>query len=115
MSNEWSLTRVFDVVGDTIPDHEMVVWGDERRTFADALARADALAAHLRERGLGIHRDREELENWECGQDRVAVLMHNRPEHIESILACWRARAVPCNVNYQYTCLLYTSPSPRDS
>ncbi len=29
--------------------------------------------------------------------------MHNRPEHVESILACWRARAVPCNVNYQYT------------
>ncbi len=31
------------------------------------------------------------------------MLMHNRPEHIETILACWRARAVPCNVNYQYT------------
>ena len=47
--------------------------------------------------------ERAELENWECGQDRVAVLMHNRPEHVESILACWRARAIPCNVNYQYT------------
>jgi len=29
--------------------------------------------------------------------------MHNRPEHVETILACWRARVVPCNVNYQYT------------
>ena len=29
--------------------------------------------------------------------------MHNRPEHIETILGCWRARAIPCNVNYQYT------------
>jgi 3-oxocholest-4-en-26-oate---CoA ligase len=101
--NEYSLTRVFDVVGTTIPDHEMVVWGDVRRTFGDALTRADALAAHLRERGLGIHRERSELENWECGQDRVAVLMHNRPEHVETILGCWRARAIPCNVNYQYT------------
>jgi 3-oxocholest-4-en-26-oate---CoA ligase len=100
---EWSLTRVFDVVGDTIPDRDMIVWGDVRRTFGDALTRADALAAHLRERGLGVHRERAELENWECGQDRVAILMHNRPEHVESILACWRARAVPCNVNYQYT------------
>jgi len=103
VSNEWSLTRVFDVVGSTIPDREMVVWGDVRRTFGDALTRADALAAYLRERGLGIHRERAELENWECGQDRVAVLMHNRPEHVESILGCWRARAIPCNVNYQYT------------
>ena len=81
----------------------MIVWGDVRRTFGDALTRADALAAHLHERGLGVHRERAELENWECGQDRVAILMHNRPEHVESILACWRARAVPCNVNYQYT------------
>jgi fatty-acyl-CoA synthase len=101
--SDWSLTGVFDVVGSTIPDREMVVWGDVRRTFGDALARADALGAFLRERGLGIRRERAELENWECGQDRVAVLMHNRPEHVETILACWRARAVPCNVNYQYT------------
>jgi fatty-acyl-CoA synthase len=101
--SNWSLTGVFDVVGSTIPDREMVVWGDVRRTFGDALARADALGAFLRERGLGIRRERAELENWECGQDRVAVLMHNRPEHVETILACWRARAVPCNVNYQYT------------
>jgi fatty-acyl-CoA synthase len=101
--SNWSLTGVFDVVGSTIPDREMVVWGGVRRTFGDALARADALGAFLRERGLGIHRERAELENWECGQDRVAVLMHNRPEHVETILACWRARAVPCNVNYQYT------------
>ena len=39
MSNEFSLTRVFDIVGDTIPDHEMVVWGDVRRTFGDTLRR----------------------------------------------------------------------------
>ena len=29
--------------------------------------------------------------------------MHNRPEHVEAILGCWKARVVPCNVNYQYT------------
>jgi fatty-acyl-CoA synthase len=103
VSGEWSLTRVFDVVGSTIPEREMVVWGEVRRTFGDALARAEALAAHLRQRGLGLHRERADLQNWECGQDRIAVLMHNRPEHVETILGCWRARAVPCNVNYQYT------------
>jgi acyl-CoA synthetase (AMP-forming)/AMP-acid ligase II len=102
-NTEWSLTRVFDVVGSTIPDRDMVVWGDARRTFGDVLTRADALAAHLRAQGLGLHKERAELAPWECGQDRVAVLMHNRPEHVETILACWRARAVPCNVNYQYT------------
>jgi fatty-acyl-CoA synthase len=103
VTTEWSLTQVFDIVGSTIPDREMIVWGDVRRTFGDALSRADALAAHLRAQGLGLHRERAELENWECGQDRVAVLMHNRPEHVETILGCWRARTIPCNVNYQYT------------
>ena len=29
--------------------------------------------------------------------------MYNRPEHVESILGCWKARVVPCNVNYHYT------------
>jgi acyl-CoA synthetase (AMP-forming)/AMP-acid ligase II len=103
VSTEWSLTRVFDVVGRAIPDREMIVWSDVRRTFRDALARADALAAHLHASGMGLHRERSDLEPWECGQDRIPVLMHNRPEHVEAILACWRARAVPCNVNYQYT------------
>ena len=102
-TTEWSLTRVFDVVGAAIPERDMIVWGDVRRTFGDALARADALAAHLRSQGLGLFRERADLAPWECGQDRVAVLMHNRPEHVEAILGCWRARAVPCNVNYQYT------------
>ena len=34
--SEWSLTQVFDVVGTTIPDRDMIVWGDVRRTFGDA-------------------------------------------------------------------------------
>ena len=29
--------------------------------------------------------------------------MHNTPEHVISIVACWKARLVPCNVNYHYT------------
>ena len=29
--------------------------------------------------------------------------MYNRPEHVEAILGCWKARVVPCNVNYHYT------------
>ena len=31
------------------------------------------------------------------------MLLHNRPEHVEALLGCWRARAVPFNVNYRYT------------
>jgi fatty-acyl-CoA synthase len=103
MAAEWALADVFDVVCRAIPDRELVVWGDVRETYRDFRTRASAVAAHLRERGFGAHREPAELQPWECGQDRIAVLMHNRPEHLEAILACWQARAVPCNVNYQYT------------
>jgi fatty-acyl-CoA synthase len=102
-STEWSLTRVFDVVGDTIPDREMVVWGEVRRTFREIIGRSSSFATFLRDRGFGARRERADLQPWQSGQDHVPVLMHNRPEHIESIFGCWRARAVPCNVNYQYT------------
>ena len=82
----------------------MIVWRDERRTFGEVATRSDALARFLRSRGLGaVTRPELTLARWECGQDRVAVLMHNRPEHVESILGGWKARVVPCNVNYHYT------------
>ena len=98
------MTRVFDVVGAAIPERDMVVWGDVRRTFGDALDAGRRCSPRTcAAEGLGLHRERADLQPWECGQDRVAVLMHNRPEHVETILGCWRARAVPCNVNYQYT------------
>ncbi|MFA5885544.1 MAG: AMP-binding protein [Acidimicrobiia bacterium] len=103
MAREWSLGDVHEVVASAIPERDMIVWGDHRRTFGEVAARSRALARFLRGRELGACRDRASLERWECGQDRVAVLGHNTPEHVEAILACWKARVVPCNVNYHYT------------
>jgi fatty-acyl-CoA synthase len=42
------------------------------------------------------------LERWECGQPTVALLLYNCPEYIEAMLGCYRARAVPFNVNQHY-------------
>ena len=81
----------------------MIVWGDDRRTYGQIAERSRALAGYLHSRQLGAFRDRRDLARWECGQDRVALLMYNRPEHVEAILGCWKARVVPCNVNYHYT------------
>src|SRR5439155_10481119 len=52
--------------------------------------------------GKGSPRERGELERWECGQATVALLLFNCPEYIESMLGCFRARAVPFNVNQHY-------------
>jgi 3-oxocholest-4-en-26-oate---CoA ligase len=102
-AREWSLAQVHEVVAAAVPDREMIVWGDVRRTYREIAERSSALAALLRDRGFGVFRARAQLEPWQCGQDRIAVLVHNRPEHVEAILGCWKARVVPCNINYQYT------------
>jgi acyl-CoA synthetase (AMP-forming)/AMP-acid ligase II len=99
---EWSLAGVHDVVAAAAPDRDMVVWTSVRRTYGEVLARTRALATFLAGRGIGIRRERAELERWECGQDPVALLLNNCPEYLEAMFGCYRARAVPFNVNQHY-------------
>ena len=100
---EWCLSAVQDVIAAAGPEREMLVWGAVRRRFGAVRRRTGGLAGFLVERGLGVRRERSELERWECGQSTVALVMHNRCEYVESMLACYRARAVPFNVNHHYT------------
>jgi 3-oxocholest-4-en-26-oate---CoA ligase len=100
---EWSLAAVHDVVSAAVPDREMVVWGERRLTHGEGARRTRRFGAFLEAQGLGLERERGDLARWECGQAPVALLLHNGPEYLESMLACWRARAVPFNVNQHYT------------
>jgi fatty-acyl-CoA synthase len=100
---EWSLPGVLDVVTAAAPDRDMLVWTSVRRSFAVVQERTRRLAAFLGDRGLGVQRDRADLERWECGQSRVAILLSNCPEYVETMLGAYRARAVPYNVNHHYT------------
>src|SRR5262245_17032115 len=102
-STEWSLPAVHDVLAATVPDREMLVCGPTRRTFAEVAARTRSVAAFLGAAGLGVRRERDQLGRWECGQDTVALVLRNCPEYVETMLACYRARAVPFNVNHHYT------------
>jgi acyl-CoA synthetase (AMP-forming)/AMP-acid ligase II len=99
---EWSLVGVHDAVAAAAPDRDALVWGTTRRTNRELQTRSSGLAAFLQTRGVGLRRERDELERWECGQDRVALLLHNCPEYVETMLGCYRARAVPFNVNQHY-------------
>jgi fatty-acyl-CoA synthase len=99
---EWSLPAAFDVVAAAAPERSALVWKDTRRTYAEVAARTRSLAAFLARHGLGVRRERRDLERWECGQATVALVLHNCPEYIEAMLGCYRARAVPFNVNQQY-------------
>jgi 3-oxocholest-4-en-26-oate---CoA ligase len=102
MSIEWSLSDTFEVLADAAADRDMLVWKDVRRTYAEVAARARNLAGFFASRGIGARRERSELERWECGQATVALLLYNCPEYIEAMFGCFRARAVPFNVNQHY-------------
>jgi fatty-acyl-CoA synthase len=100
--SEWTIGAVLDAIADVAPDRVMTVCGDRRSTFGQGAERTRRLANFLAGAGLGAHRERENLQNWECGQDRVALIMHN-DLYPDMMIGCLKARTVPVNINYNYT------------
>ncbi|MGX9673438.1 acyl-CoA synthetase [Mycobacterium sp. HM-7] len=100
--SEWTLGAVLDAIADVVPDRLMTVCGDRRSTYAQVSDRTRRLSNFLAGRGFGVHRERESLQRWECGQDRVALIMHN-DMYPDMLIGCLKARVVPVNVNHQYT------------
>ncbi len=78
------------------------VFRDHRQTRHELAVRTDALARHLHAAGLGCHDERSGLAGHESGQDHLGIYMHNRVEYLEAMLAAWKARVAPFNVNYRY-------------
>ena len=74
---------------DAVPDRTALILGDRRMTFAELEARANRLAHHLASEGVGRN-------------DHVAVYSYNSFEYVEVMLAAYKLRAVPINVNYRY-------------
>jgi 3-oxocholest-4-en-26-oate---CoA ligase len=100
--SEWTIGAVLDVIAEVVPDRAITVCGERRRTFAEAADRTRRLANYLAANGFGAHRERAALQNWECGQDRVALVMHN-DLYVDMVVGCLKARTAPVNVNYNYT------------
>jgi fatty-acyl-CoA synthase len=99
---DWSLAAVLDVVTEAVPDRDMVVWEDRRLSYSQVQQRSTLLARYLADHGLGVLQERPELERWECGQSRVAIVLSNCPEYLEAVIASFRARCAPYNVNQHY-------------
>lgn len=100
--SEWTIGAVLDAVAEAVPDRVMTVCGTRRSTFAECSERTSRLAGYLADRGFGAHAERDALGNWECGQDRVALVMYN-DLYPDMVIACLKARVVPVNVNHYYT------------
>ncbi|MFC1442587.1 acyl-CoA synthetase [Streptacidiphilus sp. N1-10] len=92
---EFNLADLFEQAVDHFPGREAITCaradgpGVQRRTFAELDERANRLAHHLQESGVGPG-------------DRVGVYALNRAEWVESLLAICKIRAVCVNVNYRY-------------
>ncbi len=99
---QFNLAKAFDVLVESLADRECIVWRDRRLSYGDLADRSKRLAAYLHGRGLGVHRERADLQPWESGQDHVALALYNGNEYLEGMLGSYRARVAPFNVNYRY-------------
>jgi fatty-acyl-CoA synthase len=85
----FNIADLFERVADAIPDRLAVVAGERRTTYAELDERATRFANVLTAEGT-------------TPGDPVAILSENRMEWIEAMLGCFKARAVPINVNHRY-------------
>lgn len=89
MNKQINIADMFEIVADTVPEREVLVCGDHRISYAELEQRANRLAHFLQARGVGAG-------------DHVGLYMYNCNEYLEGMLACFKIRAVPINVNYRY-------------
>ena len=98
----FNLGWLHEAIAEVVSERECIVFRDRRLSWAEVTDRTRRLADVLRRAGLGCHRERGALENWESGQDHVALYLHNGNEYLEGMLGAFKARCVPVNVNYRY-------------
>ncbi len=85
----YNLADLFEAAVDAFPDREYLVAGEARRTYAEMEARANRLAHHLQEAGIGPG-------------DHVGIYALNSAEWVETAWAVFKLRAVWININYRY-------------
>jgi acyl-CoA synthetase (AMP-forming)/AMP-acid ligase II len=86
---KFNIADLFESLVDAIPEREAVACGSQRLTFAELDERANRLAHYLAARGVGTG-------------DHVGMYLFNCAEFLEGMLAAFKIRAVPVNINYRY-------------
>src|SRR3954452_4125932 len=89
VSRPLNLADLFEVVAEEVPDRLALASGDSHRTFGELDRRANQLARHFVE--LGVGKDA-----------KVAIYSWNRVEWVEALLAAYKVRAAAININYRY-------------
>lgn len=87
---QWNVADMVELIADSYPGREsLVVDGGPRLTWGALDERASRLANHFLEVGIG-------------SGEHVACYCKNGNEYLETMLACFKARMVPINVNWRY-------------
>ncbi|MGH9235691.1 MAG: acyl-CoA synthetase [Acidimicrobiales bacterium] len=86
---EFNLADLFEHTVDTWGDREYLVADEARRTYAELDERANRLAHHLADQGIGPG-------------DHVGIYGVNSVEWVETLWAVFKLRAVWININYRY-------------
>lgn len=85
----FNLADLFENAVDAFPERDYLVAEGKRRTYREMEERANRLAHHLRDRGVGPG-------------DHVGIYALNTVEWVESLWAILKIRAVFININYRY-------------
>ena len=89
MTKHFNIADMYEMVADKVPARDALVCGDQRASFAQLDERANRLAHYLQAQGVGAG-------------EHVGLYLYNCNEYLEGMLACFKIRAVPINVNYRY-------------
>jgi acyl-CoA synthetase (AMP-forming)/AMP-acid ligase II len=85
----YNFADVWEMAADASGDKEALVVGDQRRTYAQLEENANRLANHLL--GIGV-----------APGHHVGLYLENCAEYLEAMIACFKIRAVPININHRY-------------
>jgi len=86
---QFNIADLFESLVDAIPDRPALVSGSRRLSYRELDVRANRLASFLRSRGVGPG-------------SHVGLHLFNGAEFLEGMLAAFKLRAVPININYRY-------------
>ncbi|HTA10025.1 MAG TPA: acyl-CoA synthetase [Streptosporangiaceae bacterium] len=84
-----NIADLFEHAADAVPERLAIACGDAEIHYRELEARSNQLAHYLAHAGVGP-------------ADHVGIYGRNSIELIEAILACYKLRAIPVNVNYRY-------------
>ena len=86
---QFNLADLFESIVDACPERPALVCEQRRLSYAQLDERANRLANYWLSLGIGKG-------------DHIGLQLHNGSEYIEGMLAAYKIRAVPININYNY-------------